>query len=43
MNHLCAMLKGDFDNLIASQISTDWGVLASLADDVGFVGLCILC
>jgi hypothetical protein len=39
VNHLSAVLNGNLDDLIASQISTDRGVLASLADDVGFVGL----
>lgn len=34
------MLFGNLDNLIASEVSTHRSVLASLANDVGFVGLC---
>lgn len=40
VDHLGAMLQSDFDNLIPSQISTYWGVLAPFANDVGFIGLC---
>lgn len=40
VNHLDAMLFGNLDNLVAGEVSTDGGVLASLADDVGFIGLC---
>lgn len=39
VDHLSAMIFGDFDDLVASQISPDRGVLASLANDVGFIGL----
>lgn len=39
VNHLNAMLFGNLDDLVASQVSTHWGVLASLADDVGFISL----
>lgn len=41
MDHLHSMLDGDLDNFIASEISTDRGVLSALANDVGFVGLCV--
>lgn len=40
MDHLRAVLDSDLDNLIACEISSHRGVLASLANDVGFVGLC---
>lgn len=40
MNQLSAVLNSDLDNLVAGEISSDRGVLASLANDVGFVGLC---
>lgn len=40
VDHLRAVVFGDFDDLVASQISPNRGVLASLANDVGFVGLC---
>lgn len=40
MDHLRAVLQGDLDNLVASEISADRGVLAALANDVGLVGLC---
>lgn len=39
MDHLGAMLQCDLDNLVASEISADRGVLAALANDVGLVGL----
>lgn len=41
VNHLGTMLQSDLDDLVAGQISTDWGVLPALANDVGFVGLCV--
>lgn len=41
VNHLGAVLQGDFDDLVARQISPDRGVLAALANDVGLIGLCI--
>jgi hypothetical protein len=39
MNHLSAMFLGDLDDFTASQVSTDRGVLASLANDISFVSL----
>ena len=33
------MLHGDLDNLITGKIRSDWGILATLANDIGFVGL----
>lgn len=40
MNQLSAVLDSNLDNLVAGEISSDRGVLASLANDVGFIGLC---
>lgn len=40
VNHLNAMLFGNLDNLIAGEVGSNGGVLASLADDVGFISLC---
>lgn len=40
VNQLSAVLYGNLDDLVAGEISCDRGVLASLANDVGFVGLC---
>ena len=40
VNHLRAMLDGNLDDLVASKVCANRRVLASLADDVGFVGLC---
>jgi hypothetical protein len=40
MDHLSAMLNGNLDDLVASEISTNRGVLPALANDVGLVGLC---
>ena len=34
------MLDSNLDDLVASDISSDRRVLATLADDIGFVGLC---
>lgn len=39
VNHLHIMLDSDFDNLIASQIRANRGILSALANDVGFIGL----
>lgn len=39
VDHLSAMVFGNLNDLVASEISTDGGVLAALANDVGFVGL----
>ena len=39
MDHLSAMLDGNLDNLVASEIGTNRGVLASLANDICLVGL----
>ena len=40
MDHLSSVLESDLDNLVAGEIGTHRGVLSSLANDVGFVGLC---
>ena len=40
VDHLGSVLNGNLDDLVAGEISTNGGVLASLANDVGFVGLC---
>lgn len=40
MDHLSAVLQGNLDNLVASQIRTDRRVLAALANDVRLIGLC---
>ena len=40
VNQLGAVLYSNLDNLVAGEISSDRGVLASLANDVGFIGLC---
>lgn len=39
VNQLSAVLYGNLDDLVAGEISSDRGVLASLANDVGFIGL----
>lgn len=39
VNQLSAVLNSNLDDLVAGEISSDRGVLASLANDVGFVGL----
>lgn len=40
VDHLCTVLNGNLDNLVAGEIGSDGGVLATLSNDVGFVGLC---
>ena len=40
MDQLNAVLDGNLDNLVASEIGSDRGILTALGDDVGFVGLC---
>lgn len=40
MDHLRAVLDSNLDNLVSSEISTDRGVLAALANDVCLIGLC---
>lgn len=39
MDHLRAVFQRDLDYLITGKIGSDRGVLAALANDVGFVGL----
>ena len=39
VDQLSAVLNSNLDDLVAGEISSDRGVLASLANDVGFVGL----
>jgi hypothetical protein len=41
VDHLDTVLKSDLDDLVASEISTNGGVLATLANDVRFIGLCV--
>lgn len=41
MDHVGAMFKGNLDDLITSEISSHWGVLATLANDICLIGLCI--
>jgi hypothetical protein len=38
MDHVDAMVERNLDNLIASKVGADWGILATLADNVGLVG-----
>ena len=40
VDHLSTMLDGDLDDFVAGEISSDGGILTTLANDVGFVGLC---
>jgi hypothetical protein len=39
VNHLHAVLDSDFDNLITSQVCANRGILSTLANDIGFIGL----
>jgi hypothetical protein len=39
VDHLHAVFDSNFDNLITSQVRADRGVLSTLANDVGFIGL----
>jgi hypothetical protein len=41
MDHLCAVLDSNLDDLVAGEVCTDGGVLAPLANNVSLVGLCI--
>lgn len=34
------MLQSNLDNLVARQISSNWCILTSLANNVGFIGFC---
>jgi len=40
MDHLDSMLQGNLDDLVPSQVSTNWGVLSALSDHIGFIGFC---
>ena len=40
MDHLSPVLNSDFDNLVAGEVSANWGVLPTLADDICLIGLC---
>jgi hypothetical protein len=40
VDHLGAMFNSNLDDLVTSQISTDWGVLAALSNDICLVSLC---
>lgn len=39
MDHLSTVLDGNLDNLIAGQVCPDGGILTTLANYIGFVGL----
>lgn len=39
MYHVDVMLDSNLDNLIGSQVGSDWCVLATLADDIGLISL----
>ena len=39
VDHVGAVLEGDLDDFIASKIRADRRVLATLADDIGLIGL----
>ena len=39
MDHVDAVLNGNLDNLITSQVCADWRILATLANDISFIGL----
>lgn len=39
MDHVDIVLDSDFDNLVASKVCSNWGVLSSLSNDVCLVGL----
>lgn len=43
VDHLNTVLEGDLDNLITGQVGADGGILSTLANDVGFIGLCVVC
>lgn len=43
MDHLGAMLQGDLDDLVASEISSNRSILPALANDVGLISLCNTC
>jgi len=40
MDHLSAVLNGNLDDLVASKVGANRSVLATLADDIGLIGLC---
>ncbi len=40
MNHLGAVVDSNLDDLVASEVGTDGGVLPALANDVRLIGLC---
>ena len=39
MDHVGAMLEGNANDLIASEIGPNGSILSTLADDVGLIGL----
>lgn len=41
MDHLGAMLDGDLDDFVGGEISSNWSILSTLANDVCLVGLCL--
>jgi hypothetical protein len=43
MDHLSAVLDSNLNDLITGQVSPDRSVLAALANDVCFIGLCDKC
>ena len=40
VDHLGTVLNANLDNLITREIGSNGGVLTTLSNDVGFVGLC---
>lgn len=40
MNHLGTMLDSNLDDLVASQVSSDGGILSTLSNDICLIGLC---
>ena len=40
MDHLHAMLQSNLDDFVACQICSNGCILSSLANDIGFIGLC---
>jgi hypothetical protein len=43
MDHIYVMLESDLDDFISSQVRSNWGILTSLANDIGLVGLYYRC
>lgn len=41
VDHLGAMVDGNLNDLVGGEISTNGGVLSTLANDVRLIGLCV--